>query len=176
EVGVRKSGDLLDAFGFVFVDVHFRLDALEHLGRTLDALSHHPAAKMVRVIMRDENLVDLVAFLLHEIANRSYIPRRIDHRGLARRRIADDVDVVRHRAELRLAQIEPLFACHRGLPPVQDFAPRRAANCRAAALRRAALISASSRRSPRSHRNSGSPSRFATHLDWTNRWSLRRLT
>ncbi len=82
QVGIRQARDLLDAVGLVLVHIDFRLDLFEHLGGALDILAHHAPAQMIRVIVRQQQLVDLVAFRLGVFADRVDVPRGIDDRHL----------------------------------------------------------------------------------------------
>ena len=60
---------------------------------------------MVLMVMSNQNLIDFVAFLAREFENCVHVPRRIDHGRLMRLGVADQVDEVRHRTDLRLPQV-----------------------------------------------------------------------
>ena len=76
-------------------------------------MAHHLAAEMVGMVVRDQDLVDFVALALRELENRADIPGRINDRGLVGLGIADQVDEIRHRAELGLPEIELGLSRHR---------------------------------------------------------------
>ena len=109
DIGVRQPRDFARALGLVLVEVDLGLDLGEHVGGALNVLPHHAAAEMILVIVGDENLVDFVAVAIDRIDDRVDVPCGIDDRGLARVGIADEIDEVRHRTDLGLAKVDPIF-------------------------------------------------------------------
>src|SRR5260370_28144637 len=176
QIRIAEPRDSLGTFGLILVDVDLDLHPMEHVGRALHVMTHHRAAEMVGMVMRDENLVDFVAVALSEVENCADVPCGVDHRGLMRCRVADQVNEIRHRPNLGLFQVKLCCISHRVESLTRFTIYRYPRSCRVPlGAGRCFAARSSSIRSPRSHRNSGSSRRFATHRDCTNRWSLRRL-
>ena len=71
------------------------------------------AAQVIGMEVGDQVVRDAVAVGLGRLDDRVDVPRRVDHRRLVRGRVAEQVDVVLHRAELELLEVDGLL--HAGL-------------------------------------------------------------
>ena len=86
-----------DDFGFAL---------FQKLAHAVDRHPGKPAADMIRVRVGDEGVGDLHVVLRRGLENRVDLPRRIDHRDLARLGRTDEIHVVLHRADFELFKVK----------------------------------------------------------------------
>src|SRR5260370_39157008 len=90
QIRIAQPRNSFRTFGLIFVDVDLDLDPMEHVGRALHVMTHHRATEMVGMVMRHENLVDLVAVALGDVELRTDIPPMYVDPRVMRCRIADE--------------------------------------------------------------------------------------
>ena len=105
----------------VALDMHGDVDVLEQIRQTFDRVTHHGAANVVRVGVRDEHPRKPHSVPGEQVEKTGDVIRRVDHDGLARVAVADQVAEVHHLASERV--LAPEIATREELAEVEPRIP-----------------------------------------------------
>src|SRR5690348_13601659 len=78
QIRIAQPGNSLDTLGFILVDIDSSFDSTHQVGRALNVLPHHVAAKMILVIMSYQDFLQVISFVFRVSDNSLNVPRRVD--------------------------------------------------------------------------------------------------